>query len=220
LIGENVFTQTSGVHADGDKKSGLYFNDLLPKRFGRQRSYALGKTSGKANIAKNLEALGIELDSESMKKVTKRIIELGDKKETVTQEDLPYIVSDVMRNKAIEEKIKILNYSLSTNKGLSPLASLRVRIDGKEYEESAAGDGQYDAFMKALKKIYKSLKKEVPKLLDYNVTIPPGGRTDALVQTLITWQIGHKEVRTRGLDSDQTVAAIKATFKMLNIIEQ
>ena len=219
LIGDNVFTQTSGVHADGDRKNNLYFNDLLPERFGRKRVYALGKTSGKANIAKNLEALGIELDSESMKKVTRRIIELGDKKEMVTQEDLPYIIADVLRSKSIEEYIKVLNYSLSTAKGLRPVASLKIKIDGKEYEESSVGDGQYDAFMKALRKIYKNINKTIPKLLDYVVSIPPGGKTDALVQTVITWEFGKKEIRTRGLDSDQTVAAIIATIKMLNIVE-
>lgn len=219
LIGENVFTQTSGIHADGDKKNNLYFNDLLPERFGRKRVYALGKTSGKANIAKNLEALGIELDQESMKKVTKRIIDLGDLKETVTQEDLPYIISDVLRSQAIDEKIKILNFSLSTAAGLKPVASLKIKVENKSYEESSIGDGQYDAFMNALKKIYASLHKKLPKLIDYNVSIPPGGKTDALVQTVITWKLGSNEFRTRGLDSDQTVAAIKATMKMLNIIE-
>jgi D-citramalate synthase len=220
LIGDNVFTQTSGVHADGDKKNNLYFNDLLPERFGRKRAYALGKTSGKANIAKNLEALGIELDPESMKIVTQKIIELGDKKETVTQEDLPFIISDVLRSKSIEEKIKVMNYSLSTAKGLKPVASLRIELDGKEYEESSVGDGQYDAFMKALKKIYKTLNKTIPKLTDYAVSIPPGGHTDALVQTVITWQLDKEEIRTRGLDSDQTVAAIIATIKMLNLVEK
>ena len=35
LIGEFVFTQCSGIHADGDSKNKLYFNDLLPERFGR-----------------------------------------------------------------------------------------------------------------------------------------------------------------------------------------
>lgn len=219
LIGENVFTQTSGIHADGDKKSNLYFNDLLPERFGRKRVYALGKTSGKANIAQNLEALGIELDPESMKKVTQHIIELGDKKETVTQEDLPYIITDVLKSKSIEEKIKILNFSLSTAAGLRPVATLKIQIEDQSFEETSVGDGQYDAFMKALKKIYAILNKELPKLTDYVVSIPPGGKTDALVQTVITWEMGENEFRTRGLDSDQTVAAIKATMKMLNILE-
>ena len=56
------------------------------------------KTSGKANIRKNLEDLGLELDEDAMRKVTERIIELGDKKELVTQEDLPYIVLNVLKH--------------------------------------------------------------------------------------------------------------------------
>jgi D-citramalate synthase len=218
VIGDNVFTQTSGIHADGDQKNKLYYNDLLPERFGRKRLYALGKTSGKANIRKNLEEMGIELDYASMRKVTERIIELGDKKETVTQEDLPYIISDVLRSKAIDERIRILNFSLSTANQLKPVASLKIRIGNEVFEETSNGDGQYDAFMKALRKIYGRLEKSLPVLLDYSVSIPPGGKTDALVQTVITWRLG-REFKTRGLDSDQTVAAIKATLKMLNIIE-
>ena len=93
IVGENVFTQVAGVHADGDNKNNLYCNKLLPERFGRKREYALGKNSGKANIQRNLEELGLDLDDDSMRKVTARIIELGDKKETVTQEDLPYIIA-------------------------------------------------------------------------------------------------------------------------------
>ena len=218
LIGENVFTQTAGIHADGDNKKNLYFNNLLPERFGRQRTYALGKTSGKANIKKNLEEMGIELDDEAMKKVTQRIIELGDKKEVVTREDLPYIISDVMQSQAIKDKIDVVNYNFSAAKGLRPVASVKIKIEGEVYEEASSGDGQYDAFMICVKKIYKKLDKRLPRLIDYSVSIPPGGLTDALVQTTITWEL-DKEFRTRGLDSDQTMAAIKATIKMLNIIE-
>jgi D-citramalate synthase len=218
IIGDNVFTQTCGVHADGDSKDKLYFNDLLPERFGRVRKYALGKTAGKSNIMQNLKELGIKLDPEAMKLVTKKVIELGDLKENVTTEDLPYIIADILNSEVIEQKIKIKNYSLSLAEGLKPVASLSIEIDKKVYQETATGDGQYDAFMKALQKIYKKLKKKLPKLIDYVVTIPPGGRTDALVETVITWH-SDREFKTHGLDSDQTVAAIKATLKMLNIIE-
>jgi D-citramalate synthase len=40
-----------------------------------------------------------------------------------------------------------------------------------------------------------------------------------LVQTVITWTFEEKTYRTRALDADQTEAAIKATLKMLNLIE-
>lgn len=219
VIGDNVFTQCAGIHADGDMKSNLYFNDLLPERFGRTREYALGKTSGKASIQKNLEALGIELDEEAMRLVTERIIELGDKKEQVTQEDLPYIISDVLKQTSSAEHVRIRNYSLSLAQGLKPVATVMLEIKGETYQETSQGDGQYDAFMKALRKIYKGLDRSFPMLTDYAVTIPPGGRTDAFVQTIITWTYNSKTFRTTGLDADQTEAAIKATLKMLNIIE-
>jgi len=219
IVGEHVFTQTCGVHADGDSKGNLYFNDLTPERFGRLRKYALGKTSGKASIKKNLEELGIELGAESMEKVTQKVVELGDKKEGITTEDLPYIISDVVGSEIIKEKIKIHNYFVTHVHNLKPNATLSVEIEGKVYEETSTGDGQYDAFMKALHKIYDNLGKPLAQLTDYMVTIPPGGKTNALVETVIIWESNGREFKTRGLDSDQTAAAIQATIKMLNLIE-
>lgn len=220
IVGDNVFTQVAGVHADGDNKDNLYCNDLVPERFGRKREYALGKNSGKANIAKNLEELGLQLTPEQTKRVTQRITELGDRKEIVTQDDLPYIVSDVLKHTAPEDKVRLVSYMVSLAYGLRPLASVKVEINGLQYEGNSTGDGQYDAFMKALRNIYsEKLGRSLPTLENYAVSIPPGGRTDALVQTVITWHCENKILRTRGLDADQTEAAIKATIKMLNIIE-
>lgn len=221
IVGEHVFTQVAGIHADGDNKQNLYCNELLPERFGRKREYALGKNSGKASIRKNLEELGLNLGEEAMRKVTQRIIELGDKKEQVTAEDLPYIVSDVLKHDVKEDLVKLKSYIVNLAAGLKPMATLKIEIRGKEYEESSSGDGQYDAFVRALRKVYKvTLGRRFPMLTNYAVTIPPGGRTDAFVQTVISWNHEGKDFRTRGLDADQTEAAIKATLKMLNMIEE
>lgn len=218
IIGDNVFTQTAGIHADGDNKNNLYFNDLLPERFGRKRTYALGKTSGKANIEKNLQELGLKLSENDLKKVTQRVIELGDMKETVTKEDLPYIISDVLNSNLFADKVIIESYVLTHSKGLRPSATISVRIEGELFEENAQGDGQFDAFMKALTKVYTRKQLCLPKLIDYTVRIAPGSNSDALCETIITWETPTKKFITRGLDSDQTVCAIKSTQKMLNII--
>jgi D-citramalate synthase len=218
VLGGNVFTQTAEIHADGGSKKNLYFNNLLPERFGRKRTYALGKTSGKANIQKNLQELGLQLNDADILKVTQRIIELGDKKEVVTKEDLPYIISDVLDSNIYEEKILIESYVLTHAKDLQPSTTISVKIDGEIIEAHAHGDGQFDAFMNALKKVYNSKKMELPVLTDYAVRIPPGSSSDALCETVITWKTSEKTFKTRGLDSDQTISALKATQKMLNII--
>lgn len=220
IIGDSVFTQCAGIHSDGDNKKQLYYNDLLPERFGREREYALGKTSGKANIRKNLEVLGIELSEEHVKTVTDRVIALGDKKEIVTQSDLPFIVADVIKHATIPSTVQLVNYAISASKGLQPMAMVRLSVNGVEYEANASGDGQYDAFVRALRSIYRTkLKRTFPVLTNYTVNIPPGGRSDALVHTTITWEHNGRTIKTRGLDGDQTESAISATLKMLNIIE-
>ena len=155
-----------------------------------------------------------------MRKVTERIIELGDKKQAVKSEDLPYIIADILKQDVYDVKVHILNYNLSLSYGLRPVATVKIRINDRDYEETSSGDGQYDAFMRAIRKIYKEqLKRDFPMLVNYSVSIPPGGRTDAFVQTYITWEYRGETFKTRGLDADQTEAAIKATLKMLNKVE-
>jgi len=218
IVGENVFTQTAGIHADGDTKNNLYFNDLLPERFGRTREYALGKTSGKANIKKNLDKLGIILSDEDLKKVTNRVIELGDKKEKVTAEDLPYIISDVLNTSMQIERVLINSYILKHTMGKDPSVYLELKIDNKIYSKTGVGDGQFDAFMNAVNEIYNDNNSQIPNLVNYLVTIPRGSNSDALCETIITWSDSNGEFNTRGLDLDQIASAIKATEKMLNVI--
>ena len=217
VIGRDVFTQTCGVHADGDKKGNLYYNPLLPQRFNRTRVYALGKLSGKASIDKNMEKFGLELDKELRDKVLAEVIRLGDKKKKVTPEDLPFIISDVLNSQS-ERKIKFRNYKITTEKGKLPSAELELDYHGRIIRAESKGDGGYDAFMKALRKALKNEGIEVPRLVGYEVQIPPGGKTDALVETTITWERkGEPAFVTIGVDSDQTEAALEATEKMLNL---
>lgn len=220
VVGENVFTQVAGIHADGDSKAGLYANLLTPERFGRRREYALGKNSGRASVEMNLGELGLVLTEEQTERVTRRIIELGDRKELVTQDDLPFIVSDVVKHHVPQERVRLIDYMVTNSLGTKPLAVVKVEIEGKIYMGESTGDGQYDAFVKAMRKIFRErLGKVFPLLLTYTVSIPPGGRTDALVQTDITWAAMRGPLKTRGLDADQTGSAIKATMKMLNMVE-
>jgi D-citramalate synthase len=146
-------------------------------------------------------------------------VELGDKKENISPEDLPYIISDVLGRELLPEKIKIRNYYSSHVYNLKPISTLSIEIDGEIYEATSTGDGQYDAFMKAVKSIYDQLGKKLPQLTDYKISIPPGGRTDAFVETIITWNMDGRLFKTRGFEFDQQEAAITATLKMLNLIE-
>lgn len=217
ITGKNVFTQTAGIHADGDKKGNLYVNLLLPERFGREREYALGKLSGSASLEHNLERLGMPLSKEHKKKVLKKIKEMSDKKAVVSPEDLPFIVADVL-DEPSERVLKIESCLVASGKGVTPTASVVLEYKGNKFKAGASGDGSYDAFMNALTEISKKIKLKLPKLLDYEVRIPPGGETDAIVETVIVWQQDEKKFKTIGVHTDQVMAAVRATEKMLNII--
>ena len=219
ILGADVFTQTAGIHADGDAKGNLYETRLAPRRFGRERRYALGKLSGKASLDHNLTQLGIDLSATNRKKVLDRIIELGDKKHNVVPEDLLMIIADVLKTPA-EHLVRIDRYTIDVASDRPPRATVSVAYRGVMSAASGTGDGGYDAFMNALAEAVSSHGIELPRLADYRVRIPPGGRTEALVETLIQWKDTRNDRRfaTLGVDSDQTAAAVIATEKMLNIV--
>ena len=150
ILGNDVFTQTAGVHADGDAKGNLYATRLAPHRFGRERRYALGKLSGKASLDYNLEKLGIDLSEANRNKVLNRIIELGDKKHNVVPEDLLMIIADVLKTPA-EHVVKIDRYVINVASDRPPEATVTVSFKGHTAEATGTGDGGYDAFMQALK---------------------------------------------------------------------
>lgn len=217
IVGADVFTQTAGIHADGDKKGSLYHSRLSPERFARRRNYALGKLAGKASLANNLERLGIELSEESQRKVLKRIIELGDSKKSITTEDLPFIIAEVLESKNYDHA-ELLACSVSSSLGLDSTASIRVRLGEHEHTAAGNGNGGYDAFNSALSKILRKQGLVLPQLIDFEVRIPKGGRTDALTDCNITWQTEEGALRTRGVHANQVFAAISATMRMLNIL--
>jgi D-citramalate synthase len=97
-----------------------------------------------------------------------------------------------------------------------------LSFQGKTSRGKATGDGGYDAFMRALAKAVRTFDLKLPQLADYQVRIPPGGKTGALVETLITWQRSARSTpfTTLGVDSDQLAAAVIATEKMLNLLAQ
>tara|TARA_B100000700_G_scaffold171326_1_gene189216 strand:+ start:1158 stop:2696 length:1539 start_codon:yes stop_codon:yes gene_type:complete len=216
VVGADVFTQTAGIHADGDMKGNLYVSRLTPERFDRKRSYALGKMSGKASLVNNLEELGISLSEEDQAKVLQRVVALGDSKHVITAEDLPFIIADVMESKEYKYvDLKKCDINTGLNRGSS--VSLTLTIDGEDFEGDGMGNGGFDAFMDAVTKILSRTGFVMPLLKDYEVHIPRGGKTDALTECIITWQSQEQEFKTRGVDSNQVMAAVKATTRMINM---
>lgn len=215
ILGADVFTQTAGIHADGDVKGGLYETQLSPERFDRKRTYALGKLSGKASVLKNIEELGITLSPANLNKVLQKVVTLGDSKETITADDLPFIIADVLESNDYQH-IRLLDCQINSNFMQTSTVALSVEINGVQYSEGGEGNGGYDAFIAALRKILAHIDFELPELVDYAVRIPKGGKPGALTECTITWAGEGRNLRTRGVHANQVYAAVLATLRMIN----
>lgn len=216
IVGEDVFTQTAGIHADGDNKASLYHTRLSPERFSRSRKYALGKLSGKASLLKNLEHLDISLSEANQRRVLQRIVELGDSKKTITAEDLPFIIAEVLESNDYQH-LTLLSCTVNSSLDLPSTASIRVRLQGEVMVAAGSGNGGFDAFNHALADVLGRKGLVLPELLDFEVRIPKGGRSDALTECIITWACETGEVRTRGVHYNQVFAAIAATLRVVNL---
>jgi len=113
--------------------------------------------------------------------------------------------------------ITLLNCYINTGFNVDSTASIRVDIEGEEYQGSGSGNGGFDAFIDAIEQILAQRHFEMPALLDYEVHIPRGGKTDALTECIITWSGNERNFKTRGVDSNQVLAAVKATMRMINV---
>jgi len=220
ILGQDVFTQTAGIHADGDVKGGLYETRLSPERFDRKRTYALGKLSGKASVLKNIEELGITLSDDNLKKVLARVVALGDSKETITADDLPFIIADVLESNDYQH-IRLVECQITSQLGSDSEVALAVEINGEPYADSGIGNGGYAAFIDALTKIMARVRFTLPELMDYAIRIPRGGTTGALTECTITWSGDARgnpgrNMRTRGVHANQVYAAVEATLRMIN----
>lgn len=219
ILGNDVFTQTAGIHADGDKKGNLYVTKLSPERFSRKRTYALGKLAGKASLEQNLDELGIKLADNDLKKVLGKVIELGDSKQTVTIDDLPFIIADVLENSDLQY-VRLVECKTYSSLNDEAEVELSVLIENVQHTEKGHGNGGFDAFIDALDKILEAQTELArPKLIDFQVHIPRGGKTNALTEAAITWQLDSgKKMTTRGVHSNQVYAAIHATLKLVNTL--
>ena len=213
VIGYMSSIQGCGVHADGDKKGGLYQNRLDPARFGRKRSYDLGKTAGISSIEQNCKQLGIEITPEQQRALLAKVKELGDQKVTVTQADIILLLHEILSTK--ESGVKLTDYQFSLQKGMQPKATLHLSVNDENLTASGVGDGQFDAFMNAL----RSIRPDMPELVNYRIGISRKGTSGALTEVTITWSKDGSLFTTRAVNPDQLVAAMNATVRMLNYTE-
>jgi D-citramalate synthase len=216
VVGENAFTHESGIHVDGILKCPSTYEPLTPNLVGVKRKFVVGKHAGTAGIKTLLRSWGLKPSEEQLKEIFNRVKRLGDLGKTVTDADLRAIAEAVMGVPTIRP-IKLKELTVITGNTVTPTASVRLEVDGREILESAMGVGPVDAAINAIRKVGKEVADIT--LEDYYVKSITGG-TDAVVEVVVRVKMGNKTITASGARGDIVMASVEAFLSGMSALLQ
>lgn len=214
VVGDNAFTHESGIHTSALFRDTTAYEPISPEVVGRKRIIVLGKHAGKASVEAIMNELGYRATQEQMKEILARIKEIGDRGKRVTDADVRTIIETVLQIKR-EKKVKLEDLAIFSGKNVTPMASVKLRINGKEKIEAAVGVGPVDAAINAIRRAINEFADI--KLVSYHVDAITGG-TDALVDVIVQLKRDNKIVTARGARTDIIMASVEAFIEGLNML--
>lgn len=73
VVGTEIFTYESGIHADGIRKSPKTYEPFPPEDVGMERRLSIGKHSGKSALRVKLHELGVQLSDGELEQMNVRV---------------------------------------------------------------------------------------------------------------------------------------------------
>ncbi|MBO6013336.1 MAG: 2-isopropylmalate synthase [Bacteroidales bacterium] len=151
IVGKNAFAHSSGIHQDGVLKNVQTYEIMDPKDVGiDENSIVLTARSGRAALRHRLEVLGVQMDQEKLDKTYEAFLRLADKKKELNDDDLLILAG---AEKAESNHIQLESLQVTTGKGVTPIAAIRLKVANEIFEAASVGNGPVDASIKALKQI-------------------------------------------------------------------
>jgi len=213
IVGENAFTHEAGIHVDGILKKAETYEAIKPESVGAKRTFVLGKHVGLKAVKKMLEDEKIPVTDEQLKEVYNQVKYMGDKGKRVTNVDLEAI-SDSVLGVSPEKAIKVEELLAVAGNTITPTASVKIKINGREVIESSVGTGPVDAALNAI----KHATRDVPfELVEYHVDSISGG-ADAVVKVMVKLKSKDRIITAQAAGTDIVLASVDALVNGLNSI--
>ncbi|MBO4268812.1 MAG: 2-isopropylmalate synthase [Bacteroidaceae bacterium] len=151
IVGRNAFAHSSGIHQDGVLKNTHTYEIMDPKDVGLDdNNIVMTARSGRAALKHRLVALGIKVDSRQLDRIYEAFLKLADKKKELNDDDILMLAG---ADTAAIKHVKLDSLQVTTGKGVTPIAAIRLNVAGEEFEAASTGNGPLDASIKALKQI-------------------------------------------------------------------
>lgn len=209
IVGQNAFLHESGIHQHGMLASKETYEIISPESIGKKPSkVVLGKHSGRHAFEERLSELGFELTPEQIDEYFERFKEICDKKKEVNDRDLEALI----RVKNVSGLYELDRFDVHAGNCTSPTCVIRLKRDGKIFEEVSLGDGPIDAAYRAVDKI---MGLPPHTLEHYSIKATSSGG-DTLGEVIVKLSSGGEIYNGRGLSTDIIESSILAYIHAAN----
>jgi 2-isopropylmalate synthase len=215
IVGDNAFTHEVGIHTHGLVAMPLTYEPIPPELVGQRRRIAPGKYSGRHGIKAELEASGLYPSDRQIQEIVSQVRALGDKGKLVTDADL-IAITEAVTGETVEAKklIELGELSVMTGTKMTPTASVRIVLDGKEFSSAETGVGPVDAAVRAIQKITSELVNV--RLREYRLEALTGG-SEAVAEVIIKVEDNDGNiVSARSANEDIVKASVNAMVTGIN----
>ena len=212
IVGENAFAHEAGIHQHGVLANPLTYEIMTPESIGLPRNkMVLGKHSGKHAFAQRLADLGFRLEDARVDELFAKFKDLADRKKTVSDADIEALARH-SRGADAPERLALDRFSVVASDVITPMGTVRLRLDGELVEKVGTGDGPINACYAAIREIagLPSARLEV-----YNLTAVDGGM-DAQCEATVKVSHNGRSYRGSGVSTDIVEASIRAYIQALN----
>ena len=209
VVGKNAFAHSSGIHQDGVLKNVQTYEIMDPKDVGiDENSIVLTARSGRAALKHRLSVLGVELEQEKLDKTYEAFLRLADKKKELNDDDLLMLAGT---EKAENNHVQLESLQVTTGKGVTPIAAIRLKVANEIFEAAGIGNGPVDASIKALKQI---IRREMT-LKEMTIQAISKG-SDDLCKVHIQVEHDNHIYYGFGSDTDIVTASVEAYIDCIN----
>ncbi|MFQ5509461.1 MAG: citramalate synthase [Leptospirillia bacterium] len=194
-VGEAAFAHKGGIHVSAVEKNASTYEHVRPETVGNHRRVLISDYSGRSNVLAKAREFGIDLSDNSVLSV-KILSDLKDLEASGYQYEGAEASFELLIHKAMGNHKPLFELSgfrvISSRRGPGePSVSeaiVKVRVDGKEKNEVAEGDGPVNALDLSLRKALCEFYPEINdfRLLDYKVRVLTGAHgTASRVRVLV-----------------------------------
>jgi 2-isopropylmalate synthase len=218
VVGDNVFSHESGIHSHGVIKNSATFEPgiMTPEMVGHRRRLTLGKHVGRHAVRQMLTDVHMDPTDPQLDAIIEKVKAIASRGKRVTDADLYEITETEMGIELNNKVFDLEDIAIMTGNHAIPTASVRAKVNGKEYVFSATGNGPVDAALKAILGITPSKLQ----LKEFNIEAISGG-SDAMCHVTIAVEDEHGKIfDASGSGDDIVLSSVEALVNAVNLINR